>query len=170
MNAQTEGFKIAVGCEVANCKNCAYYTNGHDGEECHKEGQEHTADLLTFPFRREQDCWEPYFWSSILSEEVNGDTSHDSLVVDMFVAAYEAEYARNLARLVNHSETPEVRMSLLLIKELKAELLRHCKTCRVDRLNRFGQKNTDICCRGCKTGKLLDSPHGSAERGEHVDE
>ena len=75
-----ETLKAATGIDCANCETCAHLGTDGDGGlnswlVCEKEGHERYQYLKPFPFRTEQRCWEPCFWSSKFSDLIDGSYS-----------------------------------------------------------------------------------------------
>ena len=63
--------KLATGISCANCETCARLSREDDGNYpeqaiswsvCTK--RQHVSNLKNFPFKTEQNCWEPEFWHS----------------------------------------------------------------------------------------------------------
>jgi len=78
--------KMAVGIETANCGTCAYRGTDDDGNfpehaiswhVCTKSGREHVSNLKSFPFAKEQPCWEPEFWCSSFAEKIKTGTREE---------------------------------------------------------------------------------------------
>lgn len=56
--------KSQLGVRFANCVNCKYCSTENGYAECLKEKPK--ANLRSFPFIKEQDCWAPTFWKTSL--------------------------------------------------------------------------------------------------------
>lgn len=66
-----EAIKRAVEITHANCETCMYFSYDGDGYEynseypvCNNEKRRHVENLKSFPFKTEQQCWNPNFWHS----------------------------------------------------------------------------------------------------------
>lgn len=93
-----ESMKRAMGIACANCESCMHIgSDGGDWEAgipsfptCeHRPGRD---NLKSFPFKKEQPCWEPEFWHSIFAEMVKGDdASHDAACEAFHIAGMSVD-------------------------------------------------------------------------------
>lgn len=91
--------KAAMGIQCANCETCAYLGNESDGGEpecsvswpvCEKfERYEH---LKPFPFKTEQKCWEPDFWVSKFTDNIDGSDASVDRALNAFVIACDSAH------------------------------------------------------------------------------
>ena len=72
-----EAVKKATGIEIANCETCTFLGCGGDGYEyngtwpiCENPKRKGVDNLLSFPFKAEQECWVPEFWQSEFSMRI----------------------------------------------------------------------------------------------------
>lgn len=79
MSERLEKLKELVGIACANCESCTYLGTDGDGPEyggswpiCCKEYPK--TNLSSFPFKREQECWEPDFWHSKFAECISKES------------------------------------------------------------------------------------------------
>ena len=64
-----EQIKIDLQIKDSNCLTCKHHTNENGFEECLLKKPK--ANLVSFPFKKDQDCWSPYFWNSNLVMHLN---------------------------------------------------------------------------------------------------
>lgn len=95
--------KNILCCEIANCSTCAAFRHESDGEYgeifcgyyCDNEdrpGNERLTNLKSFPFKKEQRCWQPDFWQTKFADEIDGtDETHDSAAYHFREALIETE-------------------------------------------------------------------------------
>lgn len=70
-----EELKAALGIESANCASCCHLSQESEGDYgqytyflC--DDTPGKANLKSFPFKKEQACWQPDFWATKLAAEI----------------------------------------------------------------------------------------------------
>lgn len=91
MNNRIEKLKEIMGIDSANCDTCTHFGSDGDGPEyngswpvCDKDLPK--TFLKSFPFKKEQECWEPNFWFSKFADAINDENSFEP-AVDEFCKA-----------------------------------------------------------------------------------
>lgn len=89
-----EAMKATMGIACASCQTCCHlgsdgdWESGHTFSTCeHMPGRD---NLRSFPFKKEQPCWEPNFWETKFADMVKGDDASNDAASDAFHAAGKA--------------------------------------------------------------------------------
>lgn len=86
-----EELKIRFGIDKANCGTCKHLATDSDGdgygEFTYCEKRDCISNLKSFPFKTDQKCWKPNFWSSKFTSIINGSNESVDKAFSEFDAA-----------------------------------------------------------------------------------